>query len=357
MKKHDTHGSNEEEWVGFDLDGTLAKYDGWKGIDHIGEPVESVVLVAKLLHWLGKKIKILTARVAPRGGENDSDKARAYVEEWCQKNLGFTPEVTYVKDASMVALFDDRAVAVEPNTGKILGGWPDALPSPSDKARKAVLGMVKKLEKKAALSCHDRLLRVIMRRNPGFTRKDAEKYISDGSLDRELAKRAEITLGEGGIDDVRKVISTLGDEEKKFILARGRTEYRDVPGRLAGRTVAYDKDEPVGFSDIYGVDNNGRVLSSPSIVVAVSDKARGQRLAGKMTNDAIAKVMKRVAEARSEKGERADRIKRFVWRLHLGNEASARAAEHAGFSEQKFSKPHRFRQFVLSRKDIDSTKK
>lgn len=186
--KHDTHGSNEEEWVGFDLDGTLAKYDGWKGIDHIGEPVESVVLVAKLLHWLGKKIKILTARVAPRGGENDSDKARAYVEEWCQKNLGFTPEVTYVKDASMVALFDDRAVAVEPNTGKILGGWPDALPSPSDKARKAVLGMVKKLEKKAALSYHDRLLRVIMRRNPGFTRKDAEKYISDGSLDRELAK-------------------------------------------------------------------------------------------------------------------------------------------------------------------------
>ena len=74
--KHDTHGSNEEEWVGFDLDGTLAKYDGWNGIDHIGEPVESVVLVAKLLHWLGKKIKILTARVAPRGGENDSDKAR-----------------------------------------------------------------------------------------------------------------------------------------------------------------------------------------------------------------------------------------------------------------------------------------
>ena len=159
--KHDTHGSNEEEWVGFDLDGTLAKYDGWKGIDHIGEPVESVVLVAKLLHWLGKKIKILTARVAPRGGENDSDKARAYVEEWCQKNLSFTPEVTYIKDASMIALFDDRAVSVEQNTGKILGGWPDALPKPSEKARKAVLGMAKKLEKKASLSIHERLVRVV----------------------------------------------------------------------------------------------------------------------------------------------------------------------------------------------------
>jgi len=25
-------------WVGVDLDGTLAHYDGWKGADHIGEP-------------------------------------------------------------------------------------------------------------------------------------------------------------------------------------------------------------------------------------------------------------------------------------------------------------------------------
>lgn len=186
--KNDTHGSNDEEWIGFDLDGTLAKYDGWKGIDHIGKPVESMVLLARLFHWLGKKIKILTARVAPRKGENDSDKARKRVEEWCQENLGFVPEVTYIKDASMVALVDDRAVAVEQNTGRILGGWQDALPKPSEKARKAVLGMVKKLEKKAALSYHDRLLRVIMRRNPGFTSKDAKKYISDGSLDRELAK-------------------------------------------------------------------------------------------------------------------------------------------------------------------------
>ena len=125
--KHDTHGSNDEEWIGFDLDGTLAKYDGWKGIEHIGEPVEYQVLIAKLLHWLGKKIKILTARVAPRDGDNDGSKAKEYVEKWCRKHLGFVPEVTCIKDASMVALFDDRVVSVEQNTGKILGGWPDAL--------------------------------------------------------------------------------------------------------------------------------------------------------------------------------------------------------------------------------------
>ena len=144
--KVDTHGSKEEEWIGFDLDGTLAKYDGWKGIEHIGEPVDTMVIIAKMLHRIGKKIKVITARVAPRDDGEGGDKAKKYVEAWCKKNLGFVPEITYEKDASMAALFDDRAVAVEQNTGKVLGGWPDFLPKASDKAKKAVLG---KTEKKA----------------------------------------------------------------------------------------------------------------------------------------------------------------------------------------------------------------
>lgn len=138
--KNDTHGSGEEEWVGFDLDGTLAKYDGWKGVEHIGEPVTAMVVVAKLLHWLGKKIKILTARVAPRKDGDGGDKAKKYIEEWCWENLGFVPEITHLKDASMIALFDDRAVAVEQNTGKVLGGWLDFLPKATEKAKKAIMG-------------------------------------------------------------------------------------------------------------------------------------------------------------------------------------------------------------------------
>ena len=42
----DTHGVNGEGWIGFDLDGTLAKYDGWQGLDHIGEPIEAIVRLA-----------------------------------------------------------------------------------------------------------------------------------------------------------------------------------------------------------------------------------------------------------------------------------------------------------------------
>lgn len=139
----DTHGSSETEWIGFDLDGTLAKYDGWKGIEHIGEPVKRMVLLATLLHRLGKKIKILTARVAPRDDGEGGDRARKFVEKWCEKNLGFVPEITYNKDASMAALFDDRAVAVEQNTGNILGGWLDFLPKASEKAKKEVMDNAK----------------------------------------------------------------------------------------------------------------------------------------------------------------------------------------------------------------------
>lgn len=151
MAKHiDTHGSNDKEWVGFDLDGTLAKYDGWKGVEHIGEPVPVMVVIAYILHKFGKKIKILTARVAPRDGDNGS-KAKKYVEKWCEENLGFVPEITYIKDASMIALFDDRACAVEQNTGKILGGWPDFLPKASGEVKKDVLSKAKMKKRLANL--------------------------------------------------------------------------------------------------------------------------------------------------------------------------------------------------------------
>ena len=30
-------------WIGVDLDGTLAIYTGWKGCDHVGEPIPPMV--------------------------------------------------------------------------------------------------------------------------------------------------------------------------------------------------------------------------------------------------------------------------------------------------------------------------
>lgn len=99
-------------WIGVDLDGTLAHYDGWKGIEHIGDPVPA--MVERVRRWLdeGKSVKIFTARVC-----RDRDEVVQHIHRWCAKH-GLPPlEVTNVKDFGMIELWDDRCVAVEPNTG------------------------------------------------------------------------------------------------------------------------------------------------------------------------------------------------------------------------------------------------
>lgn len=113
----DTHGMTGKPWIGFDLDGTLAEYDGWHGIEHIGKPVKRMCDLARKLHGEGKTIKIFTARVAPRKDKSEEGKAKACIEKWCEANLGFVPPITYEKDSLMETLYDDRTVQVIPNTG------------------------------------------------------------------------------------------------------------------------------------------------------------------------------------------------------------------------------------------------
>ena len=134
---NDTHGERGEGWYGFDLDGTLAKYDGWKGIDNIGEPVKPMVDLIKCMHEEGKVVKIVTARVAPRKNEdgtigeqgillnNEQGIAQHYVasyfiRKWCQDNLGFVPDIVYQKDHLMLELYDDRVKQVVPNEGWLI---------------------------------------------------------------------------------------------------------------------------------------------------------------------------------------------------------------------------------------------
>ena len=114
---NDTHGEHGEKWTGFDLDGTLAEYNGWEGIDHIGKPIKPMCDLMKKIREEGGKVKILTARVAPRKDGSNAEDARRHIEKWCEKNLGFVPEITHEKDSLMEELYDDRAVQVIPNKG------------------------------------------------------------------------------------------------------------------------------------------------------------------------------------------------------------------------------------------------
>lgn len=106
-------------WIGVDLDGTLAHYEGWVSAQHIGAPV--VVMVERVKGWLaeGYEVRVFTARVA--GAEPEERVAIVtLIEQWCLAHLGVVLPVTCQKDFGMVELWDDRCVAVEPNTGRPL---------------------------------------------------------------------------------------------------------------------------------------------------------------------------------------------------------------------------------------------
>ena len=44
------------KWIGVDLDGTLAEWDGWKGHQHIGKPIPQ--MVERVKRWLAMDIEV-----------------------------------------------------------------------------------------------------------------------------------------------------------------------------------------------------------------------------------------------------------------------------------------------------------
>lgn len=118
-------------WIGVDLDGTLAHYDGWRGLEHIGAPIPGIK--NRVLDWIaqGYTVKIFTARASVPGGIEP-------VQRWLAQN-GFPPlEITCSKDFAMIELWDDRAVQVVSNTGS-----PVISPKWAAKPRAPLLGLPK----------------------------------------------------------------------------------------------------------------------------------------------------------------------------------------------------------------------
>lgn len=112
-------------WIGVDLDGTLAKYDGWISEYHIGEPVP--LMADRVKDWLsrGIDVRIFTARadsghveIHPDGvRQRNVDHVIGVIQDWTEKHFGVRLPVTNKKDFGMIQLWDDRAVQVIPNTG------------------------------------------------------------------------------------------------------------------------------------------------------------------------------------------------------------------------------------------------
>ena len=106
--------------VGIDLDGTLAEYSEWKGIDHIGAPIVPMILTALQHIRAGHRVCIFTARVNPE--HDDWQMAEGFIKEWCRSNLGRELPVTCMKSHEMVIFYDDRAIQCVPNTGLRIDG-------------------------------------------------------------------------------------------------------------------------------------------------------------------------------------------------------------------------------------------
>lgn len=107
-------------WVGVDLDGTLVEYhSGDYCHSKIGKPI--MPMVKRVQQWLarGYTVKIVTARAA---GDRTGLEVQLFtkaINEFCVEHFGEVLEVTCQKDYGMIVLFDDRAISVEKNTGRI----------------------------------------------------------------------------------------------------------------------------------------------------------------------------------------------------------------------------------------------
>lgn len=97
-------------WIGVDLDGTLAHFDGKYDPAVIGAPIAPMLARVRQMIETGWTVKIMTARAADLSNH-------AVIHAWLLEHGLPILEVTDRKDFDMVWLWDDRAIAVATNTG------------------------------------------------------------------------------------------------------------------------------------------------------------------------------------------------------------------------------------------------
>ena len=108
----DEREGKKKAWVGFDLDSTLAEYDE-STFPKIGRPIPEMVELIKAYLAVGTIVKIFTARA------NDKDQIPK-IQEWLVREAKLPKlEVTNKKDFYMIRYYDDRAVQVVPNKGRL----------------------------------------------------------------------------------------------------------------------------------------------------------------------------------------------------------------------------------------------
>lgn len=102
-----------------DFDRTLAHYESWeKNGANLGAPIPD--MVDRVKRWLakGKDVRIFTARAHESNPRWGSDIAN--IKRWCMEHIGRDLPVQCWKSFEAEAIWDDLAVSVEANTGRIV---------------------------------------------------------------------------------------------------------------------------------------------------------------------------------------------------------------------------------------------
>lgn len=100
--------------IAVDLDGTLAQYDGWKGIGHIGCVIPEVANAMELAQAEGAEVHLFTARVSD---PEDAAEAHQVISKWAEANHFNFASITAVKHKFFTEFWDDRAIQVIKNEG------------------------------------------------------------------------------------------------------------------------------------------------------------------------------------------------------------------------------------------------
>jgi hypothetical protein len=106
---------SRHHWVGFDLDGTLSRTDNPGHFEPpypLGEPVPEMLQTVKSLLAAGVTVKVFTARAC-------EPEMIPIVQAWTEKHGLGRLEVTNRKDYDLVRFYDDRAIQIVPNEGKV----------------------------------------------------------------------------------------------------------------------------------------------------------------------------------------------------------------------------------------------
>lgn len=100
--------------VAVDLDGVLARYDGWKGVDHIGEPIPGARAFVRVLRQQFEVV-VYTTRCNAELNREGAELLRNRIRHWLEAH-GFEYDHIHAEQGKppATAYIDDRAVSCRP---------------------------------------------------------------------------------------------------------------------------------------------------------------------------------------------------------------------------------------------------